>query len=91
MRALIIGTDFIKDIDGSFKAIETNTNIVMDVEIPQHIDSVAFTNFVLNNGIEEIHLIHTHTNLEIFEDRITSDTPPVNFNKFLSQSIHKGN
>ena len=33
MRAVIIGTDFLKDTDGSFKALETNTNIQMDMDI----------------------------------------------------------
>ena len=86
MRAVVIGTDFIKDIDGSFKAIETNTNIGMDVSINQHIDATSFTDFVLDNAFTEIHLICNSTNLQIFEDvEIRKDA--MSFSGFLSQSI----
>ena len=87
MRAVIIGTDFVKDTNGSFKAIETNTNIGMDVDIAQHIDSVTFTNFVLDNGIEEVHLIYTTTNIEVFEELTEESTAFAKFHTFLSQSI----
>ena len=86
MRAVIIGTDFIKDTDGSFKAIETNTSIGMDVDILNHIDSGSLTNFILDNNIQEVHLIYTLPNLQIFEDvEIRKDVR--NFQEFLSQSI----
>ena len=86
MRAVIIGTDFIKDTDGSFKVIETNTNIGMDVNILDHIDSQTLTNFILDNSINEIHLIYSPSNLQIFEDvEIQEDAR--NFSNFLSQSI----
>jgi hypothetical protein len=86
MRAVITGTDFIKDTDGSFKAIETNTNIGMDVDITKHIDSGSFTNFVLDNNIQEVHLIYTSANIEIFEtyEELSINT---NFRTFLSGSI----
>lgn len=86
MRAVVIGTDFIKDIDGSFKAIETNTNIGLDVDIASHIDSNTFTSFLLDNSIEEVHLIYTPANIEVFEE---SEEPSRDsrFHIFLSQSI----
>lgn len=86
MRAVIIGTDFVKDIDGSFKALETNTNIALDVNIANQIDATAFTNFVLDNGIEEIHLIYTPDNNQVFEESETS-TPASRFNYFVSESV----
>jgi hypothetical protein len=86
MRAVIIGTDFVKDIDGSFKAIETNTNIGLDVNITSHIDANAFTSFILNNSIEQVHLIYTPSNIEVFEES-EEITPDSRFNKFLSGSI----
>jgi hypothetical protein len=86
MRAVIVGTDFVKDIDGSFKAIETNTNIVMDVNITNHIDSGSLTNFILNNNIEEVHLLYTSANVEVFEVS-EEPTPDSRFHKFLSGSI----
>jgi len=86
MRAVVIGTDFIKDVDGSFKAIETNTNVGMDVNILDHIDSQALTNLILDNSINEVHLIYTSTNLQIFENvEIQEDAR--NFHYFLSESI----
>jgi hypothetical protein len=86
MRAVIIGTDFIKDIDGSFKALETNTNIGMDVDIVTHMDSQALTNLILDNSINEVHLIHSSANLQIFENlEIPHDAR--NFGIFLSESI----
>ena len=90
MRAVIIGTDFIKDIDGSFKAIETNTNIGMDVDIVNHIDSQSLTNLILDNSINEVHLIYTSTNIQIFEP-IEIRKESMNFNKFLSGSICEPN
>jgi hypothetical protein len=86
MRAVVIGTDFIKDIDGSFKAIETNTNIGMDVNMVNHIDSQSLTNLILDNSINEVHLIYTSANIQIFEN-IELRKDAMNFNEFLSGSI----
>ena len=86
MRAVITGTDFIKDTDGSFKAIETNTNISMDVAIVNHIDSGSLTNFILDNNIQEVHLICTSANIEVFES-YEVQTPEYRFHTFLSGSI----
>jgi hypothetical protein len=91
MRAVIIGTDFIKDTDGSFKAIETNTNIGMDVNVGNNIDATSFTNFILNNSFEEIHLIYNVPNIQITDwvdtvNRNLEDNTS-NFKDFLINSI----
>ena len=91
MRAVIIGTDFIKDTDGSFKAIETNTNIGMDVNVGNNIDTTSFTNFILNNSFEEIHLIYNVPNIQITDwvdtvNRNLEDNTS-NFKDFLINSI----
>lgn len=86
MRAVIIGTDFMKDTDGSFKAIETNTHIGMDVNVLDHIDSQALTNLILDNSINEVHLIYSPSNLQVFES-LEIPTDGRNFSYFLSQSI----
>ena len=86
MRAVIIGTDFMRDTDGSFKALETNTNIGMDVDIINHIDSGSITNFILDNNIQEVHIIYTPANIEVFEASEVL-TPESRFHTFLSQSI----
>ena len=91
MRAVIIGTDFVKDVDGSFKAIETNTNIGMDVNIGNNIDVTAFTDFVLSNSFEEIHLIYTNPNIQItdYTDIVNKDVDDntSTFRDFLINSI----
>ena len=90
MRAVIIGTDFLKDIDGSFKAIETNTNIGIDVAVNNYIDTTSFTNFVLDNSFTEIHLIYTAVNVSI-TDTIEVEADRLNFLNFLKTSICEPN
>jgi hypothetical protein len=67
MRAVIIGTDFIKDINGSFKAIETNTNVGLAVPVSRYLDITNFNDFIESNGFNEIVIIHNDTNIQIFE------------------------
>lgn len=88
MRAVIIGTDFIKDTDGSFKVIETNTNIGMDVSMVPYMDSSSFMDFVIDNQFTEIHLITTSPNISITDvsDEAFNHTG-VTFAQFLSSSI----
>lgn len=92
MKAVIIGTDFMRDTNGSFKVIETNTNIGMDVSIENYIDSVSFTNFVLDNSFEEIHLIYSIPNVIL--NHIEENHDPIDMNlftEFLSKSICEPN
>jgi hypothetical protein len=62
MRAVIIGTDFMKDTDGTFKALETNTNIQLDTQWSLNFDSASFENFVLSNNFTEVVLISNQEN-----------------------------
>jgi hypothetical protein len=62
MRAVIIGTDFMKDTDGTFKALETNTNIQLDTQWSLNFDSTLFENFVLSNNFTEVVLISNDSN-----------------------------
>ena len=64
MRAVITGTDFIKDTDGSFKAIETNTNIGMSVDVTRYLDIDEFTNFVSTNEFNEIVFLYNVKNIQ---------------------------
>jgi hypothetical protein len=57
MRAVIIGTDFMKDTDGSFKAIETNTNISLATPWVNDVDLIEFENFISASNFNEIVLI----------------------------------
>lgn len=62
MRAVIIGTDFMKDTDGTFKALETNTNVQLDTQWELNFDPASFENFVLSNNFTEVVLISNQSN-----------------------------
>ncbi len=96
MRAVIIGTDFMRDTDGSFKTIETNTGIGLEVAVEKHIDSGSLTNFIVNNNFEEVHFIYSLSNILVTEldnpeDIIDISQPiemtGVNLSSFISSSI----
>jgi hypothetical protein len=58
MRAVLTGTDFLKHTDGTYKAIETNTNILVEVNVKNYIDEAALDNVVTTNNINEIVYIY---------------------------------
>jgi len=68
MRAVIIGTDFMKDTDGSFKALETNTNVSLGLQFANNFDSSSFETFVESNSFTEIKLISNKNNTNIIND-----------------------
>jgi hypothetical protein len=57
MKAVLIGTDLLKDVDGSFKAIETNTNIHTEIDVNLYIDLTVIDDIISGTGINEIVLI----------------------------------
>jgi hypothetical protein len=57
MRAVLTGTDLLKDIDGSFKTIETNTNIQTAVDADIYFNENDFHTFISGTSINEIVLI----------------------------------
>jgi hypothetical protein len=63
MRAVITGTDFLKDIDGSFKVIETNTNIQTQVPTNLYFDTTKLDDLISGSSINEIVYI-TKTKLD---------------------------
>lgn len=77
MRAVLLGTDYIKDINGSFKAIETNTNIALSVDVRKYFDIESFNQFVIDNGFNEIVLLHSDTNMQIYDTQIELEPNPV--------------
>jgi hypothetical protein len=77
MRAVITGTDYIKDIDGSFKAIETNTNVGLSVDVVKYFDVESFNQFVIDNGFNEIVLLYNEINIQIFVSQIELEPYPV--------------
>jgi len=79
MRAVITGTDYIKDIDGSFKAIETNTNVGLSVDCKRYFDIDNFDNFVSENQINEIAIIYNDANLQMFKGHMELESVPVTY------------
>jgi hypothetical protein len=63
-----------KDVDGSFKALETNTSIQLGVQFQLNFDSGSFESFVESNSFTKICLIHgpqnviTHTDFTVDYD-----------------------
>jgi hypothetical protein len=54
MRAVLTGTDLLKDIDGSFKVIETNTNIQTEVPTDLYLDTTKLDSLISGSSINEI-------------------------------------
>jgi hypothetical protein len=78
MKALILGTDLLKDSNGNLRIIETNTNVDIHNEIVPQLNWVAFKQFLLDNSINSLHFISTdgnfiNTNLENIFDTVTEN------------------
>jgi len=61
MRGVIIGTDFVRDTDGAFKAIETNTNIHTAVNCQYYFDVNILDQIISGTQINEINYIYKTT------------------------------
>lgn len=58
MRAVLVATDFIKDIDNTFKALEINTAVSLVVkDLSNYLNLTEFDEFLSNNGIDTIEFI----------------------------------
>ena len=62
MKALILGTDFLKDADGSLRIVETNTNVDIHNKIVPDLDWASFKQLLIDNSINSLHLIATDGN-----------------------------
>jgi hypothetical protein len=61
MKATIIAVDFIKDTDGSFKALEMNTGVGFHpLTASAYTDITPITSFVSSNNITEVDYIGSH-------------------------------
>jgi hypothetical protein len=63
MRAVIIGTDFIKDSNGGYRVLEINTNTDIHASITNGLDWDGFKNLLTTNGIEELHFMYASNNM----------------------------
>jgi hypothetical protein len=59
MKALILGTDFLKDSDGNLRIVETNTNVDIHNKIVPDLNWTGFKQFLLDNSINSVHFIST--------------------------------
>ena len=66
MKALLIGSDFIKDTDGGLKLLEINTNALIEVKELPNMDFNSLFNFMSGNSLNEIHLICNKDGLNSF-------------------------
>lgn len=78
MKALILGTDLLKDSNGNLRIVETNTNVDIHNEIVPQLNWVGFKQFLLDNSINNLHFISTdgnfiNTNLENIFDTTTTN------------------
>jgi hypothetical protein len=59
MKSVILGNDFLKDTDGSFKFLETNTSCAFPLKnIETYLNKTIFDSFLSDNGITKIDLIN---------------------------------
>jgi hypothetical protein len=63
MRAVIVGTDFIKDSNGNYRVLEINTNTDIHASITDGLDWDGFKNLLTTNGIEELHFMYASNNM----------------------------
>jgi hypothetical protein len=63
MKAVIIGTDLLKDSNGNLRIIETNTNVDIHNKIVPNLDWTSFNQFLIDNSINNLHLIVTEGNI----------------------------
>ena len=60
MKATVIAIDFVKDIDGSFKALELNTNVSLHpLSQSAYLDTSKVTDFITSNSITNFEYIGT--------------------------------
>lgn len=58
MRAVLVGNDYIKDGDGNFKHLESNTSILQPFfRAERYFDKTVFDQFITDNGLTEIVII----------------------------------
>jgi len=83
MRAVIIGTDFMKDTDGSFKALETNTNISVGTQWAHNVDLSELETFISTSNFNEIVLISNESSLVINSDY----TLNIDYDEYLNNRV----
>lgn len=58
MKGVLLATDFVKDTDGVFKILETNTSVAIAVQcMNNYMNTESFLQFLSDNSITEVHLL----------------------------------
>jgi hypothetical protein len=94
MKALILGTDFLKDSEGNLKIIETNTNVDVHNQITEELDWVTFKQFLIDNSINNLHFIYTDGNFiknENIVNRINPEFPKTSLKDKMSEIMEELN
>jgi hypothetical protein len=86
MKALIIGTDFLKDSDGNLRIIETNTNVGIHNKMTPHFDWIGVKQFLIDNSISKLHFIYTEGGL-IGNDELTHQFDTITPNVSLEDKL----
>jgi hypothetical protein len=68
MRAVLTGTDLLKDVDGVFKAIETNTDIQISIDANLYFDETAFHSLMTSMGLNEVVYVSKFEQNELLDD-----------------------
>jgi hypothetical protein len=68
MRAVLTGTDLLKDVDGVFKAIETNTDIQISIDANLYFDETAFHSLMTSMGLNEVVYVSKFEQNELLRD-----------------------
>ena len=82
MKSVILGTDYIKDVDGSFKVLETNTSIGFTWnKSDTYFSTSSLDSLIAANSFTEAHLIFTNGGNSKVND-LSSSFSQEDFNEF---------
>jgi hypothetical protein len=89
MKAVIIGTDLLKDADGNLRIVETNTNVDVHNKIVPDLDWDSFKQLLIDNSINNLHLISTVGNLIVTDKdgRFTTNINDVSIKDKMEEVI----
>ena len=86
MKSVILGNDFLKDTDGSFKMLETNTSCAFPIKnMNTYLNKEVFDTFLSNNGIEEIDIITPGSGMISSIDESFDESLPSTLSAFLNE------
>jgi hypothetical protein len=91
MKAVLLGTDYIKTSTGGFKIIETNTNIQVATDDVTKLDWSALKSFIQSSNFTSVHLIASRltTNFNVVFENMVKNELSLNytFNETSTDSI----